>query len=692
MFVSARRSSVSLRTFAAAIACGAAGVIALLAQEPPPQPQPIFRAGVDVVQVDVSVLDKNRRPVRNLTATDFTVLEDGKARPIVAFVPVELAEPERVAGQASWVRDVAPDVITNDVRPEGRLVVIMLDWSIRFEDQQLAKRIAAAAVDQLGPHDLAAVVFSSAFANSGTPQNFTADRARLLAAINRPFALALHNPPVGPGHDPRNSNEVMIDDPEGYESGDCLCRVCVPEMITRVADAVRDVQGRRKTLLFIGTYFRSYEALQGPISRPPPGPPATVTGTVRPSVHTMACAARLKDARQKMVRATSLANLTIHTLDPVGIETSLNSPMGGSLTGIQERQADLPVLADLTGGRTVMNTEAPEAALPALFAESHSYYLLAFAPADPRANGKLHKIEVKVERPDVTVRTRSGYYAGETHAPGRATTIVSPETAAALEGVLPRRDVPLSVSVAPFAMPGAKTEAAVAVVLGVRQEIAADLPQPNGPVKVLAAAFDRNGRSVQSQTQTVGVTWRPDAKGRMPYEVVSRLALKPGRYEVRVALDGGASGRASVYTYVDVPDFSQQPLSLSGVVLAASPSVLSAPKDAFANLLPVVPTAQRHFTRTDRVTAFLRVYQRVSKPVQPTSVTVRIVDVSDRVLVNEVTSLTADRFTTSHAADHRIDLPIERLGSGAYLLTIEASQGEYTARRGVRFTVVDRDR
>jgi hypothetical protein len=121
-------------------------------------------------------------------------------------------------------------VTTNRARPEGRLVVIMFDWSIRFEDQALAKRIASAAVDQLGPDDLAAVIFSSAFSNGGVPQNFTADRARLLAAINQPFAVAMHNPPKGsPFHDPRNSNEVMIDDPEGYEAGDCYCRLCVPE-------------------------------------------------------------------------------------------------------------------------------------------------------------------------------------------------------------------------------------------------------------------------------------------------------------------------------------------------------------------------------------------------------------------------------------------------------------------------------
>src|SRR5258708_9506186 len=189
MLVSAR--GVGIRTIAAAAACGAGSVLALLAQQTLPQAQPTFRVGIDVVQVDGSVLDQNRRPVRNLTSTDFTVLEDGKARPIVAFVPAELAEPEPAPGRASWVREVAPDVRTNDVRPEGRLVVIMLDWSIRFDDQQLAGRIAAAAVDQRGPGDLAAVIFTSPFSNGGTPQNFTADRARLLAAINRPFAMSL---------------------------------------------------------------------------------------------------------------------------------------------------------------------------------------------------------------------------------------------------------------------------------------------------------------------------------------------------------------------------------------------------------------------------------------------------------------------------------------------------------------------
>jgi cytochrome c553 len=38
-----------------------------------PSDRPTFRLGINVVQVDVSVLDDQRRPVRDLTAADFTV-------------------------------------------------------------------------------------------------------------------------------------------------------------------------------------------------------------------------------------------------------------------------------------------------------------------------------------------------------------------------------------------------------------------------------------------------------------------------------------------------------------------------------------------------------------------------------------------------------------------------------------------
>jgi len=659
------------------------------AQSSDPQSTTI-KSGVDVVHVDVSVLDNKRRPVAGLTAADFTVLEDGRPRPITVFTPVVIPERARTEGLASWVRDVSPDVTTNDITREGRLVVIMFDWSIRFEDTVLARKIAAAAVNELGPGDLAAVVFTSPFSTAGTPQNFTSDRARLLDAINRPFAAAMHNPVVAAARDPRNLNTVMLDDPEGYESGDCLCRVCVLDTITRLADAVREVPGRRKSVLFIGSYFRSYESLQGPTSlldvraaAKRPRDPSAAQKIGDPADRAGYCSSRLKDARVKMLRATSLANLPIHVFDPVGLETAANSPLGGSTTGQMERRGDLTVLAESTGGRAVLNTNAPDAQVPAVFAESESYYLVGFPSSHPTPDGRFHKIEVKVNRPHVSVQTREGYYAGETRAAGLKPTVVSPAAAAGIDGVLPRTDIPLRLSVAPFAAPGRK-ESTVAIVVHAQQSSSTG---QSGPIKVLAAAFDRNGRSIDAQEQTVAITSRAPAGGTTPYEVLSRLALAPGRYEIRVALDAGLGQRASVYTYVDVPDFARQPLSLSGLLLAVSPTVPVAPADAFSRITSVIPTARREMARTDHATVFLRVYQEANATVGPATITARITDTADRVVFNDVTQLAVDRFTADHGADYLLDLPAGRLASGEYLLTIEAAQGERTARRGMRFTM-----
>src|SRR5436190_15636558 len=120
-----------------------------------PVPQlPTFRAGVDVVYVDVAVLDGNRKPVRGLTADDFIVKEDGKARQIVAFSAVSV--PPKPVQPPVWADDAAPDVVTNAQTREGRLVMILMDQTIpQGAAITRARKVATTALDQLGPGDLA---------------------------------------------------------------------------------------------------------------------------------------------------------------------------------------------------------------------------------------------------------------------------------------------------------------------------------------------------------------------------------------------------------------------------------------------------------------------------------------------------------------------------------------------------------
>src|SRR5262245_50689101 len=190
-------------------------------QLPPAQP-PTFRTGVDAVQLDVSVLDKERRPVRGLTASDFTVLEDGKPREIVAFSAIELPPPPAAA--PSGAESVPPDVARNDL-PEGRLVVILIDpflervmvpGRVTIADPPgltALRATATAVVDSLAPGDLAALGHTI----YGVPQNFTADRARLKRAIDSSAF---------------GTNKRA----DGEEWGNCNCGACRLEAITRVAN------------------------------------------------------------------------------------------------------------------------------------------------------------------------------------------------------------------------------------------------------------------------------------------------------------------------------------------------------------------------------------------------------------------------------------------------------------------------
>jgi VWFA-related protein len=616
-------------------------------------PRLTYRTGIDMVQVDVSVLDRDRHPVTGLKPGDFVLREDGKVKAIAAFSTVTLPgrPPEPVA---PWIREVGPDVVTNLMPKEGRLVVILLDYSILKSDIPWARRTAEAAVDQLGPGDMAAVIYTSV----GVPQNFTADRSLLRAAIDRPF--------LGINLDP--------DDPFGAHRGECRCGVCSLEVMTNVADAVREVPQRRKMLLFIGS-------------------------DVSVSTTGIECFAEVREAREKLLRAAGAANLTIHTFDSTLLESlgySASQSAAPSATdsrvGHLVRQNNLAFFPGETGGRAIKNTNAPWESIPAIFSETDSYYVLGFVPTSRRGD-PYHDISVEVNLPGVQVHPRKGYYAPSAPAPDSTTPSTGGPPAsltAALSNLWPKTQLPMSVTAAAFATPG-KPGAAVAVVARAQEPVAGEpgsaiVTDRPAQVHVLAGAYGREGEPLATQVQTIRV--RPSAAGQkvFQYEVVSRLQLKSGRHEIRVAAeDPDRHLTGSVYTYVDVPDFAKAPVSLSGVVLGTRPSE---PGSAFHDLFPLAPTARRQFATTDHVTAFVRVYQAENDSAVPIAITTRIVDALNRTAYEARTALfDADRVPT-RSADFRFDLPLAPLSTGQYVLSIEATRrAKQTARHDVVFSV-----
>src|SRR6185436_8545076 len=136
-------------------------------QQTPQQAPPVFRGGADLVRIDVSVLDLQRKPIRGLTAEDFLVTEDGKAQPVVNLS--EVAVPIGTTGRPVWARAVTPDVASNEVGDQ-RLFAIVLDGfnksgpvlpALRTTHAALVDRgireIVDAIINRMGPADVAAI-------------------------------------------------------------------------------------------------------------------------------------------------------------------------------------------------------------------------------------------------------------------------------------------------------------------------------------------------------------------------------------------------------------------------------------------------------------------------------------------------------------------------------------------------------
>src|SRR5690606_14063358 len=105
-----------------------------------------------------------------------------------------------------------------------------------------------------------------------------------------------------------------------------------------------------------------------------------------------------------------------------------------------------------------------------------------------------------------------------------------------------------------------------------------------------------------------------------------------------------------------------------------------------ADLIPLAPTTRRRFAPSERVVAFVREYQTAARDFVPGYATLEITDADNtRVHRQQLRVLPAE--DGHRPIDFHLDVPVERLEPGPYLLTFEVRHGNDEARREVRFEV-----
>jgi VWFA-related protein len=603
---------------------------------------PVFRGGVNLVQWDVSVYDEKYQPVTGLTVDRFTVIEDGKPRPIMGFAEINADPP--APPTAEWMRDAEADVTTNDVDDKQMFLLIVDDasfskgragdpravfWKL-FADRM--QEIAASFFRHLHPGDLVSVVFT---ADNRRSQDFSSDHAKLLASVTQMTV---------PSMDPR------------------LWAIYSPDIVRRATEALIAAPGRRKVIVDI-SLFDADVNVQTPIEQ-------------------------LDVIARKSLEAAQHANVSVFVVrpfDPPPDETWWANDWHDMPTGLSTLPPWSHILARDTAGGILgagEDTASTEAAMDHLFLASGHYYMLGYVSADQE---KFHQIKVSVDQPGVHVRTRETFYPISAPKPEKGPP--PPPLMKSIAGLLPNSSVRMRATVAPFASAG-PTRATVAMTLGLHQVFSTDGPVPaSDDVQFRIGAFSAEGDPRGEKADGVLVPLRPNKPGEADYEILSTMALKPGLYSLRISAHSRMFDTdGSVYVTVEVPDFAKLPISFSGAIVSTTSGPPVAPRAALASIVSVLPTAQRTFARGQPVRAMVRAYKNTDKLSAPVAVRIRIVDEHDHAVIEESRSLPAD-FGQIRPADVSFDLPTTRLAPGQYLLSFEATVNKTTAKRDVRFVI-----
>ena len=115
-----------------------------------------------------------------------------------------------------------------------------------------------------------------------------------------------------------------------------------------------------------------------------------------------------KASSEKAVESALAIGATIFAVDMSSVEVA------GSTR--QQSAASLKGFAEKTGGRFISTPGGPALrdAFTGIANELGQQYTIAYRPANKKRDGKWRTLEVKVQREDLTVRTRKGYRAPKT--------------------------------------------------------------------------------------------------------------------------------------------------------------------------------------------------------------------------------------------------------------------------------------
>ncbi|MCU1268687.1 MAG: hypothetical protein JWM21_5005 [Acidobacteria bacterium] len=599
-------------------------------QQPDPQTQAgkpddtdVVRITTNLVQIDAVITDKSGKQVTDLTAGDFEILQDGRPQKVMSLSYISTQPnssgglPTRAPPSSSPANVPAPTMALRPNQVRRTIALVVDDLGLSFESTAFVRKTLTRFInEQMQPGDLVAIIRTSA--GAGALQQFTSDKRQLAAAIDRvrwyPMGRAGLSAfaPLQPDATAETANAIST----GGGSSSAQAAANARRMGENAQVEAEDLNDLREQTFTVGTLgalsyvVRGLAQLPGrksvllvsdgfqlfsKVGRDAPSIPrnapsgASIVDTDALSIITNT---RVLESLRRLTDEANRSSVVINTMDTRGLQT-LTLTASDNTTGLgptrvrqevtdREReffdtQAGLAYIARLTGGLSIQNENDLNMGIQHVLDDLSGYYLVAYRPDestfDPKSGRPtFHKITIKLNRPGLRVRSRSGFFgvadreAKESRKSGDlATALASPFGAA---------DVRLRLT----SLFGNDEQGSIlSSVLYIDGHDLTFKDTPDGwhesDIEVLAYTFGANGEVIDSLSRTHKIRARAET-----YESMIRDGLlytinvpikKAGAYQLRIAVRDTASKRVGSATqFVEVPDLARQRLALSGIFVS----------------------------------------------------------------------------------------------------------------------------
>jgi VWFA-related protein len=526
-----------------------------------------LKVSTDIVLTNVVVRDKKTgEVVKGLKASDFTILENNKPQQIRSFdyenvdQAALLAEKSTVSGKAATIADLVNRDFADDPKAlhDHRLMVFFFDLSsMQPEDVDRAVDSAVDFVNKkMQPADLVALV--SLDTGLTMDQDFTADKTTLLRGLSK------YGGTEGTGFTAggtTGSTDSTGDDASSYAADDSEYAALNTDRelyaIESIAKSLERVDGRKSMLYFSG-------------------------GLTRQGVENQAS---IRAATNQAAKA----NMAIYSIDTRGLEAL--PPVGNASTGslrgtsaysgaaMQNQlnsnfasQETLGTLAKDTGGKFFGDSNDFAPAFQQVQHDTEAYYILGFKSTDPTRDGRFRHLTIKVNRKDVKLEYRPGYYAPADfkHATSEDREVALTEE---MRSDLPATDVPVYLQALYFKLDNGQFYVPVSLLVpGSAIPFLKNGDKDKANLDVVGQVKNVQGIVVGNVRDTVKLALNEDEHVKQKnIQYSTGFELAPGKYELKFVVRENQTGAmGSFLTELNVPDFKKQTfLKLSSVVLAS---------------------------------------------------------------------------------------------------------------------------